>query len=274
MREERALGHSRPLPHGPACRTGFSTGLTWAPEGQSLSARVTPGEWMGIAILVSLALAVPGTAPAPAPEAAAVVPRTAEPVANQAVVRPEAVGAVAQPAPGADVPEKPRESPAGSPGSPPPAPTDAARPADPAPPADPVAASPSAGSASASGAAPPPVAIGPAAPAGSASPAPGFSVSVAPTTPGADPTPPPAEPGTRGALPWLPLAGLLLAGIIAAAAAKAHRARLVRRTRAMLALKPSLDTGRGPLRAPGLAFAGPSTSIRSRLEPGALRWRA
>jgi len=113
-----------------------------------------------------------------------------------------------------------------------------------------------------------------------AAPRPGFSETVAPlpaggTAAGEAPPLPPSPSETGGeALPWLALVGLLLTGAAALAATmKVRRRRLVERTRAMLALKPSLDTGPGPLRAPGLALAGPSTSIRSRLEPGALRWR-
>jgi len=149
----------------------------------------------------------------------------------------------------------------------------------PAPPPEPVATGPAAGAPPASGAATATVTGGPASTV-TAAPRPGFSETVAPlpaggTAAGEAPPLPPSPSETGGeALPWLALVGLLLTGAAALAATmKVRRRRLVERTRAMLALEPSLDTGPGPLRAPGLALAGPSTSIRSRLEPGALRWR-
>jgi hypothetical protein len=204
--------------------------------------------------------------------------------AQQVVTRPppRAVTEVAQPVPGsADVPEDPPSNAAAS------VPADSApadpQPGEPVPPAGPAPAEPV--PPPAPNAAPPPAHAGPGAPlapepsvqAPAPSPgvtaAPGFSTTIDTTT---QPAPDLGEVADDGGGPrlspvvWALLVALLLAG--GAAVLNIRRKRLVERTRALLALSPSLDPGIA--RPPGrLAFAGPSASIRSRLEPGAMRWK-
>ena len=80
------------------------------------------------------------------------------------------------------------------------------------------------------------------------------------------PTPILAPQPTIPAGLWLVLA--LFAAAIVAASAYARRARQISRTRAALALHPSLDLMAGSWSSSGLALAGPELAIRARLDDG------
>lgn len=73
------------------------------------------------------------------------------------------------------------------------------------------------------------------------------------------------EPASGGA-GWYLLSLIIAAATAGAAAIRLNRARQISRTRAALALKPSLDRSAGAGSVKGLALAGPTIAIRSRLE--------
>jgi hypothetical protein len=87
--------------------------------------------------------------------------------------------------------------------------------------------------------------------------------------------PRPVASGKRSSgTPWLlpGLATLLLAaGAGGLSLQRMSRARTVKRTRALLALSPSLDLGEGACRGGSLPAEGPAASLRARLEEGAAR---